>query len=290
MRRLSIPCLFLLVLLPLSVFTPVAWAWSALGHSIVGELAGRHLTPAAKAEVDALLAGEPNPSLAGVSSWPDALRTTDPARFKQTEKWHYVKLEPGNCAYVPENDCPDGNCVVGAIEAQRRILADATQSRDARRDALKFLVHFVGDAHQPMHASNRDDKGGNNYQLSLRTNLPPEAYAKSRYADGVMGSNMHMVWDYYILGEQRLDARHYADRLDAMAWPPTSGPDASSILPAAWASESCRLIDSRHLYPEGHVLDRSYLDTERPLAEQRIRQAAYRLAVLLNDALDPGHH
>ncbi len=287
MRRLPIP---LLVLLSLTMFTPAASAWSALGHSIVGELAERHLTPGAKAQVVALLAGEPNPSLAGVSSWPDALHDTDPERFKLSAKWHYVRLEPDSCAYVPANDCPDGNCVIGAIEAQRRILADATQPRDARRDALKFLVHFVGDVHQPMHASNRDDKGGNEYQLSLRTNLPPEAYARSRYVNGVMGSNMHMVWDYYILGERGLDVRRYADRLDAMTWPPTSGPDASSILPAAWASESCRLIDARHLYPEGHVLDRSYLDIERPLAEQRIRQAAYRLAVLLNAALDPGRH
>lgn len=284
MRRLSI----LWLLIPLISFAPAAMAWSALGHSLVGELAQRHLTAGAKREVDVLLAGEPTPTLAGVSSWPDSLRGADPARYKQTARWHYIDYPVGTCAYEPARDCADGNCVVGAIEAQRAILADAAQPFAARRDALKFLVHFVGDVHQPMHSSNRNDSGGNKYQLSLRTDLAPESYAKDRYVNGVMGSNMHQVWDYYILGERGLDLRHYTDLLDAMPWPPTSGPQAPSLLPAAWAGESCRLIDARHLYPEGHVLDRSYLTVQRPLAEQRIRQAAYRLAVLLDDALDPG--
>lgn len=281
MRRLA------LLLLALAI-SPAALAWSALGHRLVGELAERHLTPAAEAQVKLLLAGEPEPTLAGVANWADQLRDNNPGEFKRTSRWHYINTPPGTCAYVPARDCPDGNCVIGAIQAQRAILADRSQPLAARRDALKFLVHFVGDVHQPMHANNHTDKGGNDFQISLRTALEPEAYARKLYVNGVMGTNLHAIWDYYILGSEGLDTQQYARRLDALPWPPlptspVSGPDA-------WAGESCRLIQARHLYPDGHSLDGSYLDAMRPLAEQRIRQAAYRLALLLDTALDNSKH
>ncbi|MEO7259581.1 MAG: S1/P1 nuclease [Luteimonas sp.] len=264
------------------VLSPVAMAWSALGHRLVGELAERHLDPAVEREVRALLAGEPDPTLAGVAHWADALRYDDPDRFRRTSRWHYVNTPVGSCSYVPARDCANGECVIGAIEAQRSILADRHQPWGARRDALKFLVHFVGDAHQPMHAGNHGDKGGYDFQVSLRTDLAPEAYARNHYIDGMMGTNLHSIWDYYILGSRGLDLRHYADRLDALPWPPKTEPASG---PAAWAGESCRLIDARKLYPQKHIMDRSYLDAERPLAEQRIRQAAYRLVQLLDDTL-----
>ncbi|HEY0310414.1 MAG TPA: S1/P1 nuclease [Luteimonas sp.] len=258
-----------------------ARAWSVLGHQLVGELAQRHLAPAARAEVDRLLAGEPAPTLAGVAAWADRLRDTDPDRFKATSRWHYINTPPGQqCDYVPARDCPDGECVIGAIEAQRAILADRTQPLDARRDALKFLVHFVGDVHQPMHANNHDDLGGNRFQVSLRTDLEPEAYARKHYVDGVMGTNLHSVWDYYILGSEGLSLTQYADRLDALPWPPmpADGPNTGA---AAWAGESCRLVDAREVYPAAHKMDSAYLDHFRPLAEQRVRQAAWRLAQVL---------
>ena len=274
----------LVLLLSVLAFSPAALAWSALGHRLVGELAERHLSPAAEAQVKGLLAGEPDPSLAGVAIWADQLRDNDPERFRQTSRWHYVNTPSGTCAYHPARDCPDGNCVVAAIERQRAILADRRQPPAARRDALKFVVHVVGDIHQPMHANNRDDKGGNEFQVSLRTDLEPEAWARNRYANGVMGTSLHSVWDYYILGSEGLDLRHYANRLDALPWPPMV---AATTGPEAWAGESCRLVDARHLYPEKHAMDRRYLDAERPLAEQRVRQAAYRLAQLLDATL--GH-
>lgn len=277
MRRLFLTAFLLLL-------APSAMAWSALGHRLVGELAQRHLSRAANIEVGVLLAGEADPTLGGVASWADALRGSDPARFKATSRWHYINTPPGTCQYVPKRDCAGGECVIGAIEAQRRVLADHRQPLAARRDALKFLVHFVGDVHQPMHANNHTDKGGNDYQISLRTDLQPEAYARARYVDGVMGTNLHSIWDFYILGSLGLDAGQYTDRLDALKWPPIT--TAVSAAPA-WAGESCRLVESRRLYPDTHKMNRTYLDAQRPLAEQRVRQAAYRLAVMLNATLAP---
>ncbi len=275
------------VLLGLCLFAviPVAWAWGALGHRMVGELAERHLDPKAKAEVARLLAGEPDPTLAGVANWADDLRNTDPDRFKATSRWHYINAEGGGCGFDEARDCPDGNCVVSAIERQRAILADRSQPLAARRDALKFIVHFVGDAHQPMHAGDRDDAGGNRFQVSLRTPIEPEAYARKDYVDGVMGTNLHSIWDYYILRSRGLDLAAYSDRLDALPWPSYPAPSAHDVMPMAWAKESCRLIEARGLYPATHTMDHGYLDAQRPLAEQRICQAAWRLAQLLNQTL-----
>ncbi|HMB43282.1 MAG TPA: S1/P1 nuclease, partial [Luteimonas sp.] len=176
-----------------------------------------------------------------------------------------------------------GNCVIGAIQAQRAILADTSAAPQSRRDALKFLVHLVADAHQPLHAGGHHDKGGNRYQVSLRTERVPPPFLRERYVDGVLGTNLHAIWDYDVLASAGLGERPYADRLAAASWPPVA---AANSNPVVWASESCRLVDTQALYPAGHAMDARYLIQQRPLAELRIRQAAYRLASLLDDALD----
>jgi hypothetical protein len=255
-----------------------SWGWADLGHQLVGELAQRQLLPAANARVHELLRNEPVPTLAGVAMWADHLRASDPERFKATSRWHYVNMAEGTCRYVASRDCPDGACVLGAIEAQVRLLRDPTQSVEVRRDALKFIVHFVGDVHQPLHSSNRSDHGANDFQVSLRTDIPPEEYARERYKDGIMGTNLHAVWDYYILASANLSLGEYAARLAAASR--SAMPQSS---PAMWASESCELIDQRALYPRSHKMDKKYLNAMRPLAEQRIAQAADRLARLLNE-------
>jgi nuclease S1 len=273
------------LLLVLGLTPASALAWSALGHRLVGDLAATRLTPRARAQVAQLLAGESDPTLGGVSNWADELRKTDPQRFKATAGWHYIESKDGGCTFVLPRDCPDGNCVVAAIDAQRRILADRGQSPAARRDALKFVVHLVADAHQPLHADYRRDAGGNQFEISLRTDLEPEAYARRNYAHGVMNTNLHAVWDYYVLASARLTPQQYVSRLQQRL----PQPRATQIgAPLAWAQESCALIDARQLYPGKHSMDHAYLAQMRPLAERRIEIAAVRLAAVLNQALGGG--
>jgi hypothetical protein len=279
-RRFVFPFALLLTLLAASA--PAA-AWSRLGHQLVGELAQRHLEPGVDAKVRELLAGEPDPTLSGVAYWADALRNDDPLRFKATSRWHYVNAKGGGCGFDAARDCADGGCVISAIEGQRAILADRSQPREARRDALKFLVHLVGDVHQPLHAGDRPDAGGNQFQVSLTTQLEPEAYARDKYVRGVMGTNLHSVWDFYLLGESRLTLAQYADRLDALPWPPAA--DTARLHPSGWAEESCGLIVAADLYPRQHKMDQSYITQWRPTAEHRVRLAGWRLANLLNEAL-----
>ena len=155
-----------------------AFAWSAEGHRIVARLAAAGLTPDARAAVAELLAGEPDPTLAGIADWADRLRDEDPERGKTTSRWHFINFA-GHCDYDAGRDCRGGDCVVAAINRSYLALADHERPVQERREALKFLVHFVGDAHQPLHASMRDDLGGNRHQVNV----------------GGKGSNMHRVWD-----------------------------------------------------------------------------------------------
>jgi hypothetical protein len=262
---------------------PAAYAWSPLGHELVGELAQRQLSPEAQRAVAQLLQGEPDPTLRGVAYWADALRGSDPERFQATSRWHYLKTPAGQCVYEAARDCPDGACVVGAIEQQLRVLGDAARPVAERRDALKFVVHLVGDAHQPFHASHHEDRGANQVALVLHTRIEPEAYARANYRDGVMQTNLHSLWDYYVLASRGLPVLAYADRLQLGDAPAAGAPTR----PAAWTFESCSLIDARRLYPAGPVLQEGDLAAFRPLAEQRMRQAGFRLAQQLNTLFSP---
>ncbi len=256
--------LLLLVLLPMTVH-----AWSAAGHRIIGELAAAELSPRARSEVARLLAGEPEPTLAGVATWADQLRDGGSERGKATAPWHYVNFRSGRCHFEPRRDCARGDCVVGAINRQFWILADSSRPLAERRDALKFLVHFVGDVHQPLHSSARGDRGGNDYQVNLRGR----------------GSNLHRIWDHTLLEQRKLGPDAYAAvlrREPPLPPPPTRGGSNPAL---DWALESCRLVEQPGFYPDGHVLDQRYLDTHRPEAERRLRQAGNRLAALLNQAM-----
>lgn len=258
------PAVIVLALLPAT-----ALGWSDAGHRIVGELAERQLTPAARATVAALLVDEADPTLAGVAKWADDVRGSE--EFGYSRPWHYVNFDSADCEYVPERHCPDGDCIIGAIERLAAVVGDHGYTRQQRAEALKFVVHFVGDVHQPLHAGLRADRGGNSVAVDFRQQL----------------WNLHAIWDFAILNSHQPDWRIYADALAASPWRDDATPDADP--PLTWALESCRALDEHGLYPpaDQRAVGRDYLDTHRPLAELRLRQAGARLAALLNAALDP---
>ncbi len=130
-----------------------ALPWGAEGHQIVAEVAYSQLTPKATAGVDLLLAREPGATPTSVSTWADEHKA--PA----TARWHFVNFPRGNCHYEPACDCSDGECVVAAIERERAVLASDASS-EKRLKALKYVVHLVGDIHQPLRTGWGDDKGG----------------------------------------------------------------------------------------------------------------------------------
>ena len=190
---------------------------------------------------------------------------------RRSAKWHYINFD-GRCGFEPPRDCRGNNCVVTQTNMMFRTLADTNAADASRAAALKYVVHFVGDLHQPLHASPRDDKGGNDYQVNI---------------DGE-GSNLHRVWDGTILERRGLGWEDYA--VELLQTPLPDDPTLGSERPVLdWALESCALVEAGDIYPaEGtHAIDPAFLDERRPLAERRLREAGHRLAALLNHALAP---
>ena len=241
-----------------------AQAWSGFGHRLVGLLAQEQLSEDARAQVDMLLADEPGADLGTIAAWADEIREQPEYRF--TAPFHYVNFPLHSCDYQPARDCPEGACIIAALERYRDVLADASQPLEVRREALKFVVHFTGDVHQPMHAGNRGDRGGNRFQVNI---------------DG-KGSNLHAVWDFHLLNSAGLRMRQWRERLA----PQVAQAQVSTMQVAAWAGESCAVLDVPGVYPaRPGRLPAGYLETHRPLAEQRVVLAAARLAALLERAL-----
>jgi len=169
-----------------------------------------------------------------------------------------VNLLKGDCTYDAKRDCPDGNCVVEAINRQLAVLASDAPDKK-RLTALKYVVHFVADVHQPLHAGYADDRGGNTYQL--------QAFGR--------GTNLHALWDTGLIknlgmSSEGLTATLAARKVDDV------NPDMSRA-----AEESCKIVGTPGFYPE-RKLDADYVALYRPVMEQRLAAAANRLAAVLN--------
>lgn len=251
-----------LLLSILFFFTPAAHAWSEFGHELIGELAYRQLTPAARAAVDELLQGEPEPTLAGIAAWADEIRDQPP--YEHTAPYHYVRINDAHCVFDRARDCGTDACVVGAIQRYAAVLADETRPRAERAEALKFVVHFVGDVHQPLHSGHRADRGGNQFQINLRGE----------------GTNLHSVWDYHVIRSADLDFDGWMRRLQSV---PVA---AMRNSPAQWAEASCRKTNEEGFYPRRPgKMSPAYLDANLDFATQRLREAGAELAALLESAL-----
>ena len=251
-----------LLFLVLLLVAPGAQAWSEFGHKLVGEFAYRQLSPAARAQVDALLQGEADPTLAGVAGWADTIRELP--GYEHTAKFHYVRINDAQCVFNRARDCREEACVVGAIERYAAVLADRARPQAERAEALKFVVHFVGDVHQPLHSGHRDDRGGNEFQVNLRGE----------------GTNLHSVWDYHVLRNADLDFDGWLARLQSVPAAP------ARHSPAQWAEASCRATNQEDFYPRRPgKMSPAYLDRHGDFATQRLREAGVELAALLEAAL-----
>ncbi len=165
--RLILAALLALVL-PLS---PAA-AWWEYGHQTVARIAYLEATPHTRAAIDALLRQSklldtptcPARTIEEASVWPDCVKTLGD-RFSYAYNWHFVDIDVCK-PFDPKGPCASGNCVISQIERNQRLLADRKLNPRERLMALVFLVHFVGDLHQPLHASERDgDQGGNKLKV-----------------------------------------------------------------------------------------------------------------------------
>lgn len=250
----SIPAAFALLLA-----AAPAWAWGPTGHRAVGRIAERHLAPETAREVAAILGPE---RLAYVGTWADDIRS-DPA-WAKAETWHYVTIPAGQTyATSKKNEAGD---VLEAIARFERVLADRAAPRLERQQALKWLVHFVGDIHQPMHVGAREDRGGNEVVV-IWFGEP---------------SNLHAVWDSGIIDKLELTSTELAEKVDVAGPEQVRAWQAST--PLQWAEESRAAADPAYALGDRR-LSFKYVFVHGPTVELRIQQAGIRLAGLLDRVL-----
>lgn len=233
-----------------------AFAWGANGHRIVGRIAENHLTEEARRAVECLIGPE---TLAQVSTWPDEIRS-DPS-WKRATPWHFISIDDGETVETTARS-PEGD-LLEAMPRFEAVLRDPQAGPQAKREALKFLVHFVGDVHQPLHVGRRADFGGNSVQVTW-------------FGEA---SNLHTVWDSGLIDNEKLSFSEFAAFIDHPAAEEIKTWQSSTY--ADWAVESKAVRERVYRIGDGKLSYQFAFDNI-PLVKRRLLQAGVRLAGILN--------
>ena len=266
-----------LLLMPGSLF-----AWGLVGHETIAYIAKARLSPQAKERVAAILG--PGQDMASVSGWADLIVMTRP----ETAPWHYFNLDvrQTQTPYEIADACPLHGCVVDQIKKDLGILAGPLNPLKQKREALKFLIHFVGDLHQPLHCSDDHDRGGN--EKWFRYYGPRGTWRRYQWVD------FHAFWDSLLETRVYEGSRRLSRRLEeeispaeAEAWEKGNVTD--------WAYEGFKLAQDE-IYkglPSGPVpkddrwgkdLPQDYYSGKmRGIVDKQLEKAGVRLAFLLNE-------
>ena len=263
--------LLILLATAFAVATPsTVLAWGSAGHEIVAAIAEDRLGPEARAMVREI-AGDVPLSSPDICTWADHHRTPT------TAKWHYVNIPFAATRYEPERDCPRGACAVAEIGRAAGELVHEDDP-ELRREALRWLVHVVADLHQPLHAGDGWDRGGNDLRVRLGHRREP--------------TNLHHVWDTELVEPFVRHRRRplAAARLLEDAIPADAARTWASNLDAvSWATESSR--EARAIYAELRVrptergiihLPHDYNRAEGRRVADALQRAGVRLAALLD--------
>jgi hypothetical protein len=288
-RTLALGVLFQVIL------APTVHAWGPTGHRVVAEIAQRHLTPIARARVSKILGGR---TLADVANWPDELRSD--SRFDKYKLLHFATVPDGVASYRDSKKAPCGD-IVAAIDALKDFLR--TGSREAlfsvkaltdKSDgtgegacnpretdpispdtALRFLVHFMGDLHQPLHIGGTD-LGGNRVSINWMDRWK---------------TNLHSTWDDEMVDFERLDYKEYARFLDF-----ASDADAARWITGdtiSWADEAIAMRSKLYVFPDDsgsapagqpivHKVSYVYIGAQRDRMREQLLKGGLRLAGVLN--------
>ncbi|OBX18811.1 S1/P1 Nuclease [Erythrobacter sp. QSSC1-22B] len=240
-----------------------AAAWGQLGHRVIGEIADERISGRTRAEIELILGKE---DLAEASTWSDEQRS-NPAEFWQREAgaYHYVTV-PEDQTYN-EVGPPEEGDALSALERFAATVRDRNASREDKALALKFIVHIVGDVHQPLHVGHGEDRGGNDVRLRW--------FGEE--------TNLHRVWDSQMIEGKSLSYTEYAAWLDRQIEPAQtiSWWDAN---PQAWIGESAQIRDTIYPTTDGELpnLGYDYQFQHLGTAELRLKQGGVRLAAYLD--------
>ena len=256
------------------ILTAPSWAWGREGHRLTALVAEAYLTPEAKAQIAELLHKE---TLADVAPWADEYRQSHP----ETAPWHFVDIPRAEAKFDRNRDCPVSqtdpkspwrDCVTDRILYFEGRLGDASLSPAERAMALKFLVHLIGDIHQPFHALG-DDRGGNNIHVTFLGSTQCAAYT----------CNLHGVWDDSMIEERGLSEPKYTalllQEIKENHWERLDGGE-----PTTWANISHHYAVEAYA-PNGAVLTHDYYNEEIKVVDAELALGGLRLARVLNRIL-----
>jgi len=299
---------------------PSANAWGCKGHQTVALIAEKHLTSEARQMVQKLLGDNPiDPKLkrwcgnatsdlmVDASSWPDDVRNE-----RKNGPWHYIDIPRGKHQGGLGPYCEAEGCVTQVIEEQRAMLKDKAADPIKRAEAMRYLIHFVGDMHQPLHAITNADNGGNCVPVKYFRHEPlPNALHPDRED---YSPNLHQIWDTEIV-ERDMEISgplRYADELDEKFHRESSAWEAAGIHVDNWAWESheraessvydafpekigiepdmkpksCADLDhiAKRMFEKHLAVGETYQTTAAKAAETSLAEAGVRLAMILNEA------
>lgn len=243
----------LLLIIPVLILC----SWGFKGHRTVAMIAKKHLNPDIEMVALSYLGTE---TFSDVSTWADEHRTSE------NSPWHYINLPLGlNHEQFIKTVKESKDNVYTAILQCETILKDNNATPEKKNEALKYLIHFIGDAHQPMHVSRKEDKGGNDIQVRF---------------DG-KGTNLHSLWDSKLIDFEGLKETEMANSYDNAT--PEEIAKWQSDDPTEWLWESYQI--SSELYAgskSGQKIDKAYFEKYIPVIHKRINIAGIRLAGKLN--------
>lgn len=250
----------LMMMFVAAVFALPAKAYGPTGHRVIAELAFRHMTPEALAAVEAILGDE---FMAEASTWPDEMRSSpDPFFGRTAAPYHYINL-PDGVSYEDSEKNPAGDAITALADFTRQ-LKDKSLSKQQRALALRYIIHIVGDLHQPLHAGRSEDWGGNRIDVVWFEEM----------------SNLHEVWDEKLIQHKRLSYTEWTNFLDRKIKPEHVS-EWQKASPTDWVAE---LISYRgDIYEHGHgILSWDYVYKYTPLIKSQLSKGGIRLAGYLN--------
>lgn len=250
----------LIIIIPIEGFS-----WGVTGHRVVAEIAQNHLSRKAKKEIKKLLGNE---TLAEWANWPDFIKSDTTKTWKHTSTWHYVNM-PGGLQeeeFIEKLKSQAGNNLYNQILVLKNQIADRSLSIEQRKTALVFLIHMVGDLHQPLHIGHEEDLGGNRIKVTWFDEP----------------TNIHAVWDEKLVDFQQYSYTEYATILNRTTREQRESWQNTSL--EKWFYESYIIADKIYAQtPDGAKLKYRYNYIFENDLNTQLLKGGIRLAKILNE-------
>lgn len=245
------------------LFSSNIWAWGTTGHRVVAEIAEKNLSRKAKREIKKIIG---NQKLAYWANWPDFIKSDTSWKF--ADSWHYVNI-PGNLSYDAFLTELDHSSEDNLYKRTLILIEELNKKElplEKKQQYLYFLIHIIGDAHQPLHVGRAEDLGGNKVTV--------EWFGSK--------TNLHTVWDSKLVDFEKYSYTEYADVLNRLSKKEIKEVQDGSL--ENWIYDSYTVsnkIYSEVTKDENLKYRYQYLNKER--VEQQLQKGGLRLSKVLNE-------